>query len=95
MTENNFNNYFKAVIILASLIFILIGFALGYIYTDYIYGDEACIKDPLVYGINALNNYNDDNFHCTCNSQSGKIDPFSFTGEGVEVEETNYFLELD
>jgi len=72
MTKNNYI-WLKVVISLFCLILIFIGFGFGYIYHGYKSG--ACIERPLSYGIEQLNDMNDDNFTCSCSSLRG-LQPF-------------------
>jgi len=80
-TLSNFWNWVKFSILIFSLILILIGFSFGYIYNNSVSG--ACIDRPLSYGIEKINKMNDENFICSCTSNSGKINPFYFNESGV------------
>ncbi len=80
-TPNKFIKWLKVSILLLSVILILIGFAFGYIYNNYKSG--ACTERPLSYGVEKLNELNNDNFMCSCSSLSGKLEPFSFNEEGI------------
>ncbi len=75
---NNMEDLIKISLILGALIFLGFGFLLGNSYVD-----KSCSNNPLVYGITRLNEFNQDKFTCTCNSNSGKINPFLFTEDGV------------
>ena len=65
----------------ASVILIFIGFCFGYIYSNY--KNESCIEQPFFYGIEKLNEMNNANFTCSCNSLSSNIKPFSFNEQGL------------
>lgn len=81
MIQNNFIKWLKLSIVLFCLILILIGFALGYIYNNYSNG--ACSERPLSYAIEKLNDMNNANFTCSCDSISGNIESFSFNEDGL------------
>lgn len=81
MILNRFVNWMKFAIVLFSLILILIGFSFGYIYNNYISG--ACIDRPLSYGIEKINEINNENFICSCTSYSGEMNPFYFNETGL------------
>lgn len=67
------------VIILLVIIFSLIGFLLGYYYTD-----KSCIENPLSYGLKKINKMNKINLTCSCFSYDGKTNPFSFDEYGIK-----------
>lgn len=81
MTQNNFINWLKFVSTLFCLILIVIGFAFGYIYNNYNSG--ACIDRPLSYGIEKMNDINNENFICSCTTISGTTNPFYFNESGI------------
>ncbi len=80
MDLNKREDLIKIAFLLGSLILLTIGFSLGYIYVD-----KSCDQNPFTYGLNELNRINDDEFTCTCISNSGKINPFSFDEEGFKA----------
>ena len=86
MELNDWKTWLGFVVVLFIFIFILIGFLAGYFY-----GDKSAIEDPFTYGIKEINEANDDKFACTCFSESGNIDPFSFDENGI----INDFFGLD
>lgn len=75
----NFNNWFKAYLVIFSLIILLVGFAIGSIYSDKF--ESECKLKPFYYGIKKLNDANDDYFTCSCISKTYKT--FSFNEEGL------------
>jgi len=82
-SNNNFDNWKKWLvvsIILFSTILVLIGFAFGYLYNNYSNG--VCREDPLSYGIDKINNINDDEFICSCTSNSNLMNHFNFDKDG-------------
>ncbi len=81
MKIRNFINWLKFSILIFCLILILIGFLFGYIYYDD--KNESCIGKPLFYGINKINEINNDEFTCSCTSMSGNINPFYFDESGI------------
>lgn len=78
MNLNNWQIWLKIVISLVCLILISFGFLLGYLYND-----TSCTESPFTYGIEKLNERNNDNFTCLCSSYSGKLKPFSFNHNGI------------
>lgn len=76
--KNNWRVLLKIAITLVIIIVFFFGFLAGYLY-----GDKSCIEDPLKYSIEKLNEVNNDEFYCKCNSISGKTEQFSFDKEGV------------
>ncbi len=82
MKLDNWQTWLKIACVLIALIILLVGFLAGYFY-----GDKSCIEDPFIYGINKLNEMNNDEFICSCSSFSGIIDPFTFNKDGVIQEE--------
>ena len=83
MFSSKFIRWLKFSILLFCIILILMGFAFGYIYNNYI--SDNCIGRPLSYGIEKLNDMNDAEFTCTCtgSSDSKFIEPFSFNKNGL------------
>lgn len=81
MTSNKFMIWLKLSISLFCIILIIIGFGFGYIYNNY--KNEACIENPLSYGIEKFNDINDDDFTCACTTMSGLVNPFYFNEDGV------------
>ncbi len=76
-----FKSLLKISITLFCLILIFIGFGFGYIYSNYKSG--ACNERPLFYGVEKLNDMNNAEFTCSCNSISGSIKPFYFNKDGL------------
>ena len=76
-------NFFwlKIVIMLFSFIFISMGFIFGYSY-----GDKSCFENPLAYGIKEINDYNRNEFQCSCASLPSTLTKrkqvFSFNESG-------------
>ena len=64
---NSWQTWFKIILVILAIIFMLVGFLAGYFY-----GDKDCIENPLAYGIKQLNEANNDQFVCSCNSNLGK-----------------------
>ncbi|KKM14436.1 hypothetical protein LCGC14_1706150 [marine sediment metagenome] len=92
MTSDSFTTWLKVSITLFSVILILIGFLLGYLYNPS--DGKVCTENPFTYGIEKINEVNNDEFICSCTSLSGKIDPFYFDENGVvKGLETKQFLE--
>ena len=81
MFSSKFIGWLKVAISIACVILILLGFLLGYVYNNYSNG--ACKDTPLSYGIEKLNDMNDDSFTCACTSLSGEINPFYFDKSGT------------
>ncbi len=81
--KDNWQDWLKFILVLLALIFLLIGFLIGYFY-----GDKSCFENPFVYGVKELNRANSDQISCSCISMSGKLEPFSFDEDGMQ----NYFL---
>ena len=77
--DNNkrMNFWIRIVVIVSALVFLVTGFAFGYLY-----GDKSCIEDPLIYGVKQLNEFNNDKITCTCYSSRG-LKPLMFNEEGV------------
>ena len=75
---NKEEDLFKIALFLGAMILLVVGFSLGYLSVD-----KSCNNNPLIYGISELNKFNNDQFTCTCISNSGKINPFSFNEEGI------------
>ena len=62
---------------------ITIGFAIGYLMKD-----DGCSVNPLVYGIEQINELNEDYFTCSC--ESSKVEEsFYFNQEGIRQELVN------
>lgn len=77
----NQNTWFKIIILLIALIFLLTGFMIGYYQNS---EPDSCKNNPLVYGIKQINEKNNDNIRCNCNSLKGKTAPFGFDEEGYK-----------
>lgn len=73
--------WLKIIILLIALIILLIGFLIGYFY-----GDKSCIEDPLRYGVQKLNEVNEDNFICSCTPTKKVAMPFYFDETGIIIE---------
>jgi uncharacterized membrane protein YvbJ len=65
-------------IICACLILLVVGFTIGYIFTD-----KGCMENPLVYGISKMDILNNDSFKCSCNSF--KSGTFYFNSERISL----------
>ncbi len=66
--------WFKITMAISVLLLIAVGFAIGYLYTD-----KGCMENPLIYGIEKMNEANEDNdFACSCYSRKNSADTFSF-----------------
>lgn len=78
---DNWINILLIIIFLMILIFFLIGFSIGYYYSD-----KSCIKDPFSYGLKKIDslNHRTMNFTCSCFSISGEATPFSFDEKGIK-----------
>ena len=74
---NSWRDWFKVVCILVIIIVFFFGFLAGYFYVD-----KSCTEDPLVYGIEKINKFDNDDFTCSCFSTSGRYKTFSFDKEG-------------
>lgn len=81
MIKSNFIVWLKLSILLFSIILILIGFTMGYVYNNYKNG--SCSERPLSYGIEKFNEINNDSFTCACSAISGTTNPFYFNENGV------------
>lgn len=79
--KNKFIVWLKLAILLFCVILIIIGFSFGYIYNNYKNG--ACTERPLSYGIEKINEINNNNFTCACTTTSGITNPFYFNESGV------------
>ena len=73
--------WLKIVILLFCITLIIIGFGFGYIYNNYKNG--ACIDRPLSYGVEQLNDINNENFTCSCTPKYGQVNPFYFNQDGI------------
>jgi len=69
--------WFRIVLIIGSLLLLILGYIIGNLSLD-----KSCNNNPLAYGIEVLNDLNDDNFSCTCYS-SGSVNSFRFDSSGI------------
>ena len=76
----NWNNW-KTWLCVACILVVLILFFVGFL-AGYFWGDKSCFEDPFTYGIKEMNKFNDDEFSCFCNSQTGTKEFFSFDKNG-------------
>ncbi len=75
----NWSKWFKLFISLIFIISLLIGVLLGYL----IYANDSCSGNPFTYGVNILNEKNEDNIMCSCYSQLGITEDFCFDESGM------------
>ncbi len=54
--------WLKVALVTGTLICITVGFLLGYL----VYSSDGCIQDPLTYGLEKMNEINEDYFMCSC-----------------------------
>lgn len=73
------HNWFKFIVILTLFIFIGIGILIGIVIGD----NPSCNENPLVFGIERLEEINEVNFSCSCISTDSPLDPFYFDDEGI------------
>ena len=85
------NILIRVIYIVSALILLTVGFAMGYVY--HTYQSEPCIQDPLTYGVNLLNDMNDDEYVCTC-SAYGNHEPLVIDKNGP-VKNTNLLQGID
>lgn len=79
--SNKFIRLLKLSILLFCVILIIIGFAFGYLYNSY--KTDSCAERPISYGVQKLNEINNDSFTCACTPISGNYETLSFDENGV------------
>ena len=77
-------NWFKLIILV--LILLLIGFLIGYYFED-----RSCIEEPLIYGIEKMNQKDGVDYTCTCHGSilGGDRYYFYFNENGF-IKESEY-----
>jgi len=84
--EKGFNakrKWFYVALASAILLLLVSGFAFGYSYA--IIKDNTCQFNPFLYGINKINELNDEDFNCKCVGVDGKR-IFSFNSKEIKSE---------
>ncbi len=76
--NNDLKKWIMICFIIGSILLILIGFAIGYIYTN----KQGCIENPFGFGIRKLNKIYGGDFICTCHTHQGS-QPLFFNEHGI------------
>lgn len=75
---NKEQKWMVVVVVVSILVFTTLGYLIGYLNTD-----KGCNNNPLVYGIQRMNEMNEDIFVCECISEISYSNSFEFDKSGM------------